>query len=185
MIGNSRRKNWKHFILFALLGIFVAIVLASPSCGRQFTMTTWEYDQLIQAIEQNRIERIDIYSHPNYFQATVKTLEGERVSVRLPDDPTLSDRPQLMNSLAQKSINFSMQPYRNKRLVLLRRYSILLIPVVAALFWLWVLIDCATQEASEGNTKIVWTIIILFLNFVGALIYFFVRRPQRYRELKQ
>ena len=57
--------------------------------------------------------------------------------------------------------------------------------VVAALFLLWVLIDCATQEASEGNTKIVWTIIILFLNFVGALIYVFVRRPQRRRELAQ
>ncbi|WP_348918298.1 PLDc N-terminal domain-containing protein [Adonisia turfae] len=31
----------------------------------------------------------------------------------------------------------------------------------------------------------VWTIIILFLNFVGALIYVFVRRPQRRRELAQ
>ncbi|MFG6100033.1 PLD nuclease N-terminal domain-containing protein [Leptothoe sp. ISB3NOV94-8A] len=148
-------------------------------------MTTWEYDQLIQAIEQDKIERIDIYSHPHYFQATVETLEGERIAVRLPDDPKLSDGPQLQEILIQKKIDASMQPYRNERLALIRTVAILMSPVVVALFWLWVLIDCATQEASEGNTKIVWTIIILFLNFVGALIYVFVRRPQRRRELAQ
>jgi hypothetical protein len=53
------------------------------------------------------------------------------------------------------------------------------------LFWLWMLIDCATKESSEGNTKIVWIIIIIFANLVGAVVYWFVRRPQRYAELHQ
>ncbi|MBD1919355.1 PLDc N-terminal domain-containing protein [Leptolyngbya sp. FACHB-60] len=53
------------------------------------------------------------------------------------------------------------------------------------LFWLWVLIDCATHESSDGNTKIVWVLIILFANGIGALIYFFFRRPQRRRKLGQ
>jgi hypothetical protein len=46
-------------------------------------------------------------------------------------------------------------------------------------FWLWMLVDCATNESDQGNTKIVWILIILFANIVGALAYFVVRRPQR------
>jgi hypothetical protein len=59
----------------------------------------------------------------------------------------------------------------------------LLLGLLAFLFWLRALIDCATKESSEGNTKVVWVIIIVFTNIVGALIYWLVRRPQRYAEL--
>jgi Phospholipase_D-nuclease N-terminal len=46
-------------------------------------------------------------------------------------------------------------------------------------FWIWMLVDCATNESDLGNTKIVWILVILFANIVGALVYFVVRRPQR------
>ena len=46
-------------------------------------------------------------------------------------------------------------------------------------FWIWMLIDCAKYEPSEGNDKVVWILIIVLLNWVGALIYYFVRRPTR------
>jgi prolipoprotein diacylglyceryltransferase len=46
-------------------------------------------------------------------------------------------------------------------------------------FWLWMLVDCATKESDQGNTKIVWIIIIVFTNFVGAIVYFLVQRPRR------
>ncbi len=46
-------------------------------------------------------------------------------------------------------------------------------------FWIWMLIDCAQNEPAEGNDKIVWILIIVLLNWVGALIYYFVRRPNR------
>ena len=46
-------------------------------------------------------------------------------------------------------------------------------------FWIWMLIDCATNEPDEGNTKVVWILIIIFTQVIGALIYFFVRRPER------
>jgi hypothetical protein len=45
------------------------------------------------------------------------------------------------------------------------------------------LIDCATEEPSTGNTKICWVLIIVFATFVGAVIYYFVRRPQRFAEI--
>ena len=51
--------------------------------------------------------------------------------------------------------------------------------ILASIFWLWILIDCVTKEPSEGNDKIVWTILILFLPWIGAILYYFVRRPER------
>ena len=46
-------------------------------------------------------------------------------------------------------------------------------------FWIWALVDCVTKEPSKGNEKIMWVLIIVLLQLLGALIYFFVRRPQR------
>ena len=51
------------------------------------------------------------------------------------------------------------------------------------ILWLWMLIDCLKNEAGEGNTKIVWTIVIVLTHWVGALIYLLARRQERIREL--
>jgi hypothetical protein len=58
---------------------------------------------------------------------------------------------------------------------------ILLISVFATIFWIWMLIDAAINE--RGTTdKVVWVLIVLFLHFVGAAVYYFVRyRPRRRR----
>jgi hypothetical protein len=49
----------------------------------------------------------------------------------------------------------------------------------ASVFWVWMIIECATKEPAEGNDKLIWILIIVFTHWVGALIYYFVRRPQR------
>ncbi len=46
-------------------------------------------------------------------------------------------------------------------------------------FSIFTLVDCAQNEPSEGNTKIMWILIIIFGMGVGPLIYFLVRRPER------
>jgi len=51
--------------------------------------------------------------------------------------------------------------------------------IALAVLWIWMLIDCAVNEPSEGNDKIVWILVIIFLNWLGSLIYFLVRRPTR------
>ncbi|SFM80552.1 PLDc N-terminal domain-containing protein [Methanolobus profundi] len=51
--------------------------------------------------------------------------------------------------------------------------------ILGTLFWVWMLIDCATKEPSEGNDKLIWIIVIIFTHLLGALIYFLVRRPKR------
>lgn len=60
---------------------------------------------------------------------------------------------------------------------------LMVIGLALLVFWVWMLVDCATKEPSQGNDKIVWILIIVFTHWIGALIYFLVRRPQRKREL--
>ena len=54
-----------------------------------------------------------------------------------------------------------------------------LIGILASIFWVWMIIDCATKESPQGNDKLVWILIIVFMHWIGSLIYYFVRRPQR------
>lgn len=42
------------------------------------------------------------------------------------------------------------------------------------------LIAAATSEHFEGNNKIVWILVIVFTNWIGALIYYFVERPKKH-----
>jgi hypothetical protein len=54
------------------------------------------------------------------------------------------------------------------------------LPLLA--FWIWMIVDCASNEPSEGNDKVVWILVIVLANWLGALIYYFARRPTRIRE---
>jgi amino acid permease len=55
----------------------------------------------------------------------------------------------------------------------------LVLGLAAMIFWIWALVDCAKNEPSQGNEKVVWILIIVFTHWIGALIYFLVRRPAR------
>jgi hypothetical protein len=55
--------------------------------------------------------------------------------------------------------------------------------LLAFAFWIWMLVDCATKESSQGNDKVIWILVILFTHWIGALIYFLVRRPERKKQL--
>jgi hypothetical protein len=50
-------------------------------------------------------------------------------------------------------------------------------------FWIWMLIECAVYESNERNTKATWLLILFVGNWIGALLYLFVRRPRRKAEL--
>ena len=54
---------------------------------------------------------------------------------------------------------------------------------LSIIFWVWMLVDCAVNEPSEANDKLVWVIIILFTHVLGAVLYLFVRRPRRLAEV--
>lgn len=56
-----------------------------------------------------------------------------------------------------------------------------LILLLGTAFWIWMIVDCATNEPSGDNNKVVWILVIVLTHLVGAAIYFFVRRPERKR----
>ena len=49
------------------------------------------------------------------------------------------------------------------------------------IFWIWTIIDCVQNEPAAGNDKIVWLLVIFFTNFIGALLYIIIRKPERKR----
>ena len=65
-------------------------------------------------------------------------------------------------------------------------FLLVLVPIMLAgfAFWAWMIIDCATNEPSVGNDKLVWMIVIVFAQFIGALIYYFVRHCKRLEEAR-
>jgi hypothetical protein len=46
-------------------------------------------------------------------------------------------------------------------------------------FWIWMIVDSATNPRLVGNDKLMWVLIVVFTNWIGALIYFFAARPRR------
>ncbi|MBT3295011.1 MAG: PLDc_N domain-containing protein [Verrucomicrobia bacterium] len=59
---------------------------------------------------------------------------------------------------------------------------VMAVGVAATIFWIWMLVDCATKEPAEGNDKLTWVLIIVLTHWIGALIYLLVRRPKRIEE---
>lgn len=53
--------------------------------------------------------------------------------------------------------------------------------IVLPIFWIWMIVDCLTKEP-EGSDKVAWVLFILMVPLIGALCYFFVRRPLRQQQ---
>jgi hypothetical protein len=47
--------------------------------------------------------------------------------------------------------------------------------LAATVFWLWMLVDALTNER-ETDQKILWFLVIFCLHFIGAIIYYVVRK---------
>jgi hypothetical protein len=58
-----------------------------------------------------------------------------------------------------------------------------LVGLASFALWIWMLVDCLTKETDERNNRLIWTLVIILTQIIGALIYLIVRRPQRRREL--
>ena len=52
----------------------------------------------------------------------------------------------------------------------------LVIGVLAFVFWIWMLIDAIKNPRLDSNQRIIWVLVIVFLNWIGALIYYFAGR---------
>ena len=54
-----------------------------------------------------------------------------------------------------------------------------LLGIASTAFWIWMLVDCCANEPSEGNDMVVWILLIVFLQFICAVVYYFARRQPR------
>ena len=79
--------------------------------------------------------------------------------------------------LAQEQLHVDAGPILGGLLCIL---PFLIVGLLGTVFWLWMLIDCLANEPS-GNDKILWTVVILLTHLLGAILYYFIRRPQRMR----
>jgi len=58
-------------------------------------------------------------------------------------------------------------------------FIILLVALIAAVvilgtaFWIWMIIDCAKRDFKKENDKVVWILVIVLLQIIGAIIYYF------------
>ena len=50
------------------------------------------------------------------------------------------------------------------------------ISVLAVAFWIWMIVDAAQRNYKNDTEKIVWVLIVVLANFIGALVYFLVIR---------
>ena len=56
-----------------------------------------------------------------------------------------------------------------------------IIPIAIALFafWIWMLISAVQNKGLSEGEKIAWVLVIVFVHWLGALLYFFVGHPKR------
>lgn len=50
------------------------------------------------------------------------------------------------------------------------------IGLAVLIFWIWMLIDAIQNKGLTDGEKVGWVLAIIFLHFIGALLYFFLRR---------
>ncbi len=129
-------KRWRNAGLYALL-VVVVVFLATALLDRQpQTQETWRYSQLIQEVQQNRVEKVSVSSDRS--RALVTAQDGSRVAVNLPNDP------EFLNILTANNVDISVSPQADDNVVV-RVLSTLLIP-----FLLLVVLFFVLRRAQSG-----------------------------------
>lgn len=65
-------------------------------------------------------------------------------------------------------------------LMILPVLLLIVVPISLAMlaFWIWMLIHAIQNKGLSEGEKIAWVIVLVFVHFLGAVIYFFVGRPK-------
>ena len=59
--------------------------------------------------------------------------------------------------------------------------SIIGLVIFLFIFWILMIIDAATRKFKNDTDKVVWILIIVFLQIIGAIIYYFViKKPDKH-----
>ncbi|MGC9941728.1 MAG: PLDc N-terminal domain-containing protein [Verrucomicrobiota bacterium] len=52
------------------------------------------------------------------------------------------------------------------------------IGLLLTIFWIWMLIDAIQNKGLSDGEKIAWVLVVIFLHFIGALLYLLIARPK-------
>ena len=58
--------------------------------------------------------------------------------------------------------------------------GVLLLPFLflGTVFWIWMLFHAILNKGLSNTEKIIWVLVVFFLHFIGALVYFLFGRPK-------
>ena len=60
-------------------------------------------------------------------------------------------------------------------IIVLFFFALILIASIGSLvFWIWMLVDCVRRDYKKNDEKLIWVLIIVFAQIIGAIIYYFV-----------
>ncbi|MEO0947899.1 MAG: ATP-dependent zinc metalloprotease FtsH3, partial [Cyanobacteria bacterium J06641_5] len=118
---NKNNKKWRNAGLYALLAIVVIALAVSFFDREQPTQESWKYSEFIEQIETEQVESVRISSDRTQAIATDKN--GIQFFINLPNDPSLIDE------LASRSIDISVQPPSDDNFAF-RALSSLFLPVL-------------------------------------------------------
>ncbi len=64
-------------------------------------------------------------------------------------------------------------------LIILLILGAIALGILGTVFWIWMVIDCATNKRLRDDQRVVWLLVIIFTHLIGAIIYYFAgRTPQ-------
>ena len=65
-------------------------------------------------------------------------------------------------------------------LMILPVLLLIVVPISLAMlaFWIWMLVHAIQNKGLSEGERIAWVIVLVFVHFLGAVIYFFVGRPK-------
>jgi prolipoprotein diacylglyceryltransferase len=66
-------------------------------------------------------------------------------------------------------------------LILFLVLLIVAVVVLAFIFWIWMIVDCAKRSFKNENDKVVWILVIVLLQILGAIIYYFAVKISKKR----
>jgi prolipoprotein diacylglyceryltransferase len=60
-------------------------------------------------------------------------------------------------------------------IIVLFFFALIFLSVVGSfVFWIWMLVDCVRRNYKKNDEKLIWVLIIVFAQIIGAIIYYFV-----------
>ena len=57
------------------------------------------------------------------------------------------------------------------------------IGVALTVFWIWMLVHAIQNKGLSDGEKVGWVLAIVFLHFLGSVLYFFIGRPKTNQPL--